>query len=63
MLTLALENGNFDGLVDPKLQNDYDSSEMTRMIACASACVRHSARLRPRISQVICKFLYVVLEF
>lgn len=56
----ALEKGNFDGLVDPKLQNDYNSSEMTLMIACASACVRHSARLRPRMSLVIYLFLSVV---
>lgn len=49
----ALENGNFNSLVDPKLQNDYNSSEMTRMVACAAACVRHSARHRPRMSQVV----------
>ncbi|XP_062089337.1 proline-rich receptor-like protein kinase PERK1 [Humulus lupulus] len=53
LLMQALENGNFDGLVDPKLKNDYNPSEMTRMVACASACVRHSARLRPRMSQIL----------
>ena len=52
MLSQALENGNFDALVDPRLQNDYNSSEMVRMAACAAACVRHSARRRPRMSQV-----------
>lgn len=49
----ALDKGNFDGIVDTQLQNDYSSDEMTRMVACAAACVRHSARLRPRMSQVI----------
>ncbi|KAM6585806.1 hypothetical protein CsatB_012808 [Cannabis sativa] len=53
LLVQALENGNFDGLVDPKLQNDYNPDEMTRMVACASACVRHSARLRPRMSLIL----------
>eukprot|EP00257_Ricinus_communis_P015020 XP_015572846.1 proline-rich receptor-like protein kinase PERK15 isoform X1 [Ricinus communis] len=52
LLNQALESGIYDALADPKLQ-DYDSTEMTRMIACAAACVRHSARLRPRMSQII----------
>lgn len=52
VLTRALEERNFDGLVDPKLQNGYDPNEMARMVACAAACVRHSARRRPRMSQV-----------
>ena len=49
----ALENGIFNALVDPRLQNDYNSKEMIQMVACAAACVRHSARLRPRMSQVV----------
>ncbi|KAA8541796.1 hypothetical protein F0562_022948 [Nyssa sinensis] len=53
LLAQALEDGNFDTLADPRLQNDYDSTEMTRMIACAAVCVRHLARLRPRMSQII----------
>lgn len=53
LLSQALENGNFDALVDPRLQNDYNSSEMVRMAACAAACVRHSARRRPRMSQIV----------
>ncbi|XP_042485170.1 proline-rich receptor-like protein kinase PERK1 isoform X2 [Macadamia integrifolia] len=53
MLMRALEDGNYDTLVDSKLQKDYDSFEMGNMIACAAACVRHSAHLRPRMSQVI----------
>lgn len=52
LLAQALENGNFDELADPRLQNDYNSNEMARMVACAAACVRHSARQRPRMSQV-----------
>uniref|UniRef100_A0A0E0JFV6 non-specific serine/threonine protein kinase n=1 Tax=Oryza punctata TaxID=4537 RepID=A0A0E0JFV6_ORYPU len=38
-----------DSLVDW----EYNGNEMARMIACAAACVRHSARRRPRMSQVV----------
>ncbi|XP_022749808.1 proline-rich receptor-like protein kinase PERK1 isoform X2 [Durio zibethinus] len=53
LLTRALDDGNFDSLVDPKLQKEYNHNEMARMVACAAACVRHSARLRPRMSQIV----------
>ncbi|KAM1389696.1 hypothetical protein ACFX2I_017647 [Malus domestica] len=53
VLTRALEERNFDELVDPKLQNSYDPNEMARMVAFAAACVRHSALHRPRMSQVV----------
>ncbi|KAM5547750.1 proline-rich receptor-like protein kinase PERK1 [Rosa sericea] len=53
VLTRALESDDFDELVDPRLQNNFDHNEMARMVACAAACVRHSARRRPRMSQVV----------
>ncbi|KAB2611321.1 proline-rich receptor-like protein kinase PERK1 [Pyrus ussuriensis x Pyrus communis] len=53
LLAKALETGNFDALVDVRLQNDYNTSEMACMLACAAACVRHSGRRRPRMSQVV----------
>ncbi|KAF8012795.1 hypothetical protein BT93_I0831 [Corymbia citriodora subsp. variegata] len=53
LLTQALEDEDFEGLVDPKLQNQYVESEMFRMIEAAAACVRHSATKRPRMSQVV----------
>ncbi|XP_075502081.1 proline-rich receptor-like protein kinase PERK1 isoform X1 [Primulina tabacum] len=53
LLTRALDDGNFDALVDPRLQIDYHQNEMARIVACAAACVRHSARRRPRMSQVV----------
>jgi serine/threonine protein kinase len=52
-LTRALETGNFDEFVDPRLQDDYNHAEMSRIVACAAACVRHSSRRRPRMSQVV----------
>ncbi|XP_073276202.1 proline-rich receptor-like protein kinase PERK15 [Primulina huaijiensis] len=53
LLTRALEDGNFDTLVDPRMQRDYNQNEMARIVACAAACVRHSAKRRPRMSQVV----------
>ena len=43
--------GNFE-LVDPRLEKNYDIQEMACMVACAAACGRHSARRRPKMSQV-----------
>uniref|UniRef100_A0A0A9D7P9 non-specific serine/threonine protein kinase n=1 Tax=Arundo donax TaxID=35708 RepID=A0A0A9D7P9_ARUDO len=53
LMTRAFEDGNHDALVDPRMGNEYNNNEMERMIACAAACVRHSARRRPRMSQVV----------
>ncbi|KAK7251571.1 hypothetical protein RIF29_34884 [Crotalaria pallida] len=53
LLTRALEEENFDSLVDPRLQNEYDPNEMARMVACAAASIRYSAKRRPKMSQVV----------
>lgn len=53
LLLRALEESNFEGLVDTKLNNEYDREEMVRMVACAAACVRYTAPRRPRMDQVI----------
>ncbi|KAI3801919.1 hypothetical protein L1987_30036 [Smallanthus sonchifolius] len=53
LLTRALEDGNFDSIVDSRLQRNYNHNEMTRMVSCAAACVRHSARRRPKMSHVV----------
>jgi hypothetical protein len=44
--------GNFDEVVDPRLENKYDRQEMERMAASAAAAVRHSAKRRPKMKQV-----------
>ena len=51
LLNRALNDGNYDELVDSRLENAYSSVEMARLIACAAASVRHSARRRPKMSQ------------
>ncbi|QCE16101.1 serine/threonine-protein kinase PBS1 [Vigna unguiculata] len=53
LLARALQEDSFDNLVDPRLQKNYEADEMVRMITCAAACVRHSSRLRPRMSQIV----------
>ncbi|KAG7594895.1 Leucine-rich repeat [Arabidopsis thaliana x Arabidopsis arenosa] len=53
LMTKALKDGNFDGFVDPRLENDFDVIEMTRVVACAAASVRHSAKRRPTMSQIV----------
>lgn len=49
----AMETGNFNGLADPRLENNYDPAEMARMVTCAAASIRHSARRRPKMSQIV----------
>ncbi|KAJ9163425.1 hypothetical protein P3X46_023093 [Hevea brasiliensis] len=56
LLGHALANEEFDSLVDPRLEKNYNESEMFRMIEAAAACVRHSAAKRPRMGQVVRAF-------
>ncbi|XP_019176357.1 PREDICTED: proline-rich receptor-like protein kinase PERK8 isoform X1 [Ipomoea nil] len=53
LLVQALENENFDDLVDPRLEKNFVAIEMFRMIEAAAACVRHLAAKRPRMSLVV----------
>ncbi|KAK3138265.1 hypothetical protein QOZ80_5AG0366590 [Eleusine coracana subsp. coracana] len=53
LLTKALEEDVFDGLIDPELEANYDTDDMQLLIACAAAAVRHTARSRPRMSQIV----------
>uniref|UniRef100_A0A0E0LBR2 non-specific serine/threonine protein kinase n=1 Tax=Oryza punctata TaxID=4537 RepID=A0A0E0LBR2_ORYPU len=53
LLNRAIENQEFDELVDPRLDGDYDDVEMFRVIEAAAACIRHSAARRPKMGQVV----------
>nr|XP_016480294.1 PREDICTED: proline-rich receptor-like protein kinase PERK1 [Nicotiana tabacum] len=53
LLTRALEEGVYDGLVDVRLEGNYDTDELHRMVACAAASIRHSAKRRPKMSQIV----------
>lgn len=52
-LSRALADGDYDGVADPRLQGNYDAVEMARLVACAAASVRHSAKKRPKMSQIV----------
>ncbi|KAG2315883.1 hypothetical protein Bca52824_019005 [Brassica carinata] len=49
----AAQDGDYSELVDPRLENQYEPYEMARMVACAAAAIRHSARRRPKMSQIV----------
>ncbi|KAK8602529.1 hypothetical protein V6N12_052335 [Hibiscus sabdariffa] len=53
LLARALEDKDFETLVDPRLNGAYNNSEMATMVSCAAACIRQSAWLRPRMIQVV----------
>ncbi|KAI4381163.1 hypothetical protein MLD38_007267 [Melastoma candidum] len=53
LMANALETGNYDELVDPLLEGNYNQNEVGRMVACASAATRHSAKKRPKMSQIV----------
>lgn len=40
-------------LLDPRLNGDYDSAQMRRMLMAAGLCINQSPRLRPGARQVL----------
>lgn len=57
MCLKAAQDGDYSQLADPRLEKNYDQQEMARMASCAAAAIRHSARRRPKMSQVPKHFL------
>ncbi|PSS26052.1 Proline-rich receptor-like protein kinase [Actinidia chinensis var. chinensis] len=53
ILMRATEGGSYEELVDPRLENDYDPQQMQCMVVCAAGCIRHSARSRPKMRQIV----------
>ncbi|KAL7613062.1 hypothetical protein Lser_V15G07274 [Lactuca serriola] len=53
LIAKALEDGDYNELVDPRLKGNYEQKEMARMASCVAAAVRHSARKRPKMSQIV----------
>nr|WIL59944.1 nodulation protein [Melilotus officinalis] len=54
LLNRALEeDGNFAELVDPFLEGKYNHQEMIRLAACAASSIRHSAKKRSKMSQIV----------
>ncbi|KAI4985177.1 putative proline-rich receptor-like protein kinase PERK6 [Hordeum vulgare subsp. vulgare] len=52
-LSRALADGDYDAVADPRLEGSYEPVEMARVVASAAACVRHSAKKRPKMSQIV----------
>ena len=52
--------GVFDGFIDPRLEREFDSEEMMRLIACAVASIRHSAKRRAKMSKVI---IFCIIDY
>ncbi|XP_040377563.1 proline-rich receptor-like protein kinase PERK4 [Oryza brachyantha] len=49
----ALADGDYGGVADPRLEGSYDPVEMARVVASAAAAVRHTAKKRPKMSQIV----------
>lgn len=53
LLAKALEDQNYNELVDQRLEGKYDPNEVARMVSCTAASIRHSAKRRPKMSQIV----------
>ncbi|KAK4741128.1 hypothetical protein SAY87_024716 [Trapa incisa] len=53
LIDSSLQTGNYRELIDPRLEDNFNLQEMVQMVACAGACTRHSAKRRPKMSQVV----------
>ncbi|KAL7156661.1 hypothetical protein ABFS83_02G023900 [Erythranthe nasuta] len=53
ILNQVTEGGSYEELVDPRLEHNFNHHEMVRLVACAAACIRQSARSRPKMSQIV----------
>jgi hypothetical protein len=62
LLNRAIENQEFDELIDPRLDGDFDDVEMFRVIEAAAACIRHSAARRPKMGQVLLLLLLLSID-
>lgn len=43
-------------IVDPRLGNEYDPTEMKRVMLTASMCIHHIATMRPDMTRVYMQF-------
>ncbi|XP_076934774.1 receptor-like cytosolic serine/threonine-protein kinase RBK1 [Bidens hawaiensis] len=48
-----LEQSNVRELVDPRLDNKYDITELARAMSAASSCIHHMPHMRPDMGRVI----------
>ncbi|KAK8522222.1 hypothetical protein V6N13_115197 [Hibiscus sabdariffa] len=48
-----IESGDVKGILDPKLNGNINETQMNRMVQAATLCITQSARLRPKMSQIL----------
>ncbi|KAI3775736.1 hypothetical protein L1987_45488 [Smallanthus sonchifolius] len=48
-----LDQNNINELVDPRLENEYETTELMRAMSAASACIHHLPNMRPDMKRVI----------
>ncbi|KAL1196417.1 Receptor-like cytosolic serine/threonine-protein kinase RBK1 [Cardamine amara subsp. amara] len=48
-----LEKNSAEELVDPQLGNDFDETEMKRVMQTASMCIHHVATMRPDMNRLV----------
>ncbi|XP_044472236.1 probable receptor-like serine/threonine-protein kinase At5g57670 [Mangifera indica] len=48
-----IESGNITELIDPSLENNYDSDQLHRLVLASAYCVRQSSIQRPSMSEVL----------
>ncbi|KAL0721531.1 hypothetical protein Bca4012_036130 [Brassica carinata] len=48
-----LEKSSVEEIVDPKLGNEFDETEMKRVMQTASMCIHHVAAMRPDMNQLV----------
>ncbi|MCD9646040.1 Proline-rich receptor-like protein kinase perk5 [Datura stramonium] len=53
LLRTALEEGKYDELVGAPLEGKSVPNELHRLVVCAAASTRHSAKRRPKMSQIV----------
>ncbi|KAK1423594.1 hypothetical protein QVD17_18898 [Tagetes erecta] len=52
-LAKALDDQNYNGLIDPRLEGNYEPNEVARMVSCTAASIRYYAKRRPKMSQIV----------
>ncbi|XP_076903273.1 proline-rich receptor-like protein kinase PERK15 [Bidens hawaiensis] len=53
LLAKALEDRYYDGTADPRLDGNYEPSQVARMVSCTAASIHHSAKRRRKMSQIV----------
>ncbi|KAF3446804.1 hypothetical protein FNV43_RR11984 [Rhamnella rubrinervis] len=48
-----LERGDAKALLDPELNRDLDDAQVQRIVLAARFCISQSARVRPKVSQIL----------